>query len=72
LNCSIHQGCQMVHFKTKNANFGIFWKALRWTTLGYFIVIWYNYLSFGIFIAILVYFEPFGIFLSIFRRFDLL
>jgi hypothetical protein len=25
------QGCQMVYFKTKNSNLGIFWRVLEWT-----------------------------------------
>jgi hypothetical protein len=29
-----NQGCQMVVFQTKNANFDIFWKALVWIFLG--------------------------------------
>jgi hypothetical protein len=35
------QGCQMVHFQTKYPNFGIFWKALEWKILVYFMDIWY-------------------------------
>jgi hypothetical protein len=30
------QGCQMVYFKTKNPNLGIFWSALEWKMLVYF------------------------------------
>jgi hypothetical protein len=34
------QGCQMVYFRSKNANFGVFWKDLG-KKLVYFLVIWY-------------------------------
>jgi hypothetical protein len=30
------QGCRMVYFQTKNANFGIFWGALERKMLDYF------------------------------------
>jgi hypothetical protein len=36
------QGCQMVYFKTKNLNLGIFWRALEWKMLVYFTTDWYN------------------------------
>jgi hypothetical protein len=38
------QGCQMVNFKTKNRNLGIFWRALEWKMLVYFTVITYDHL----------------------------
>jgi hypothetical protein len=34
------QGCQMVYFRTKNPNFGIFWRVLQWKLLVYFMAIW--------------------------------
>jgi hypothetical protein len=33
------QGCQMVHFQTKNPNLGKFWRALEWEMLLYFMAI---------------------------------
>jgi hypothetical protein len=32
------QGCQMVHFRTKNANLGKYWWALEWKNVGIFYV----------------------------------
>jgi hypothetical protein len=34
------QGCQTVYFRTKNPNFGKFWRDLEWKLLVYFITIW--------------------------------
>jgi hypothetical protein len=34
-----NQGCQMVYFNTKNPNLGIFWRALEWKMLVYFMTI---------------------------------
>jgi hypothetical protein len=34
------QGCQMVYFHTKNANFGKFLKVVGWKMLVYFVAIW--------------------------------
>jgi hypothetical protein len=42
------QGCQMVYFKTKNPNLGIFWRALEWK-------MWYIIRPFGIIYDHLVY-----------------
>jgi hypothetical protein len=33
------QGCQMVHFQTKNPNLGKLWRALTWKRLIYFMAI---------------------------------
>jgi hypothetical protein len=45
----------MVNFCTKNANFGIFWKALGWKFLvcGHLVFLW-PYLHIGIFLPALV------------------
>jgi hypothetical protein len=43
----LHQGCQMVYFKTKNLKLGIFWRALEWKMLVYFAAVWYNFLPIG-------------------------
>jgi hypothetical protein len=45
---SAGQGCQMIYFKTKNTNLGIFWRALEWKMLVYFTATWYNLWPFGI------------------------
>jgi hypothetical protein len=43
---AVHQGCQMVYFKTKNPELGKFWRALDWKNdifychLEYFTDIW--------------------------------
>jgi hypothetical protein len=37
---SVHQGCQMVFFQTKNPNLGKFWRALEWKKLVYSMSIW--------------------------------
>jgi hypothetical protein len=50
------QGCQMGYFKTKNPNFGKFWRSLDWKMLIYFMAIWNILWSFGIGIL-----RPFGI-----------
>jgi hypothetical protein len=38
-----NQGCQMVYFKTKKPNLGIFWKALEWKMSVYFTAVWYHF-----------------------------
>jgi hypothetical protein len=48
------QGCQMKYFNTKNAILGIFWRALEWKMLIYFMAI-------GRFNGHLVHFPHFGI-----------
>jgi hypothetical protein len=35
------QGCQMVKLHTRIPNLGIFWMALEWKLLVYYITIWY-------------------------------
>jgi hypothetical protein len=50
------QGCQMVSLRTKNPNLGKFWRALDWTMLIYFMVIWNILQTFGIFYDHLVHF----------------
>jgi hypothetical protein len=50
------QGCQMLHFQTKNPNLGTFWWVLQWKMLEYFIFIRYILQQFGIFYGHLVYF----------------
>jgi hypothetical protein len=58
-----HQGCQMVYFKTKKPNMGIFWRALEWKMLVYFRAVWYNiHWPFDIVCGHLVYFFRFGMF----------
>jgi hypothetical protein len=59
---ALFQGCQIVWFKTKNTNLGLFWRALEGKILD---ILW----PFGIFYGHLVYFMaiwyilwPFGIF----------
>jgi hypothetical protein len=49
------QGCQMVCFHTKNSNSGIFWQALHWKMMAYFIVIWNILGHFGKLFAVLVF-----------------
>jgi hypothetical protein len=39
---SVRQCCQMVYFKTKSPSLGIFWRALEWKMLVYFLAIGYN------------------------------
>jgi hypothetical protein len=51
ISLCIVQGCQMVYFKTKNPNLGIFWRALE-----YFVAIWNTLQPFGMFHGHLVYF----------------
>jgi hypothetical protein len=58
------QGCQMVYFRTKNTNLGIFWsdwKRKYWYFL-YFTVIWYILWPLGSICSHLVDFSHFGIF----------
>jgi hypothetical protein len=43
------QGCQMVYFQTKDPYLGIFWKALEYTMLVYFVAIWNILQPFGVF-----------------------
>jgi hypothetical protein len=51
-----------LYFRTKNANFGLFWRAFGWKLLVYIfprplvfsLQYWYILLAFGIFAAILV------------------
>jgi hypothetical protein len=43
------QGCQMFHLRTKNYNSRIFWKALEWKLLVYFMAI-------GMFMAIGIFY----------------
>jgi hypothetical protein len=37
-----HQGWQMVYFKIKRPNLGIFWRALKWKMLAYFTAVCYH------------------------------
>jgi hypothetical protein len=47
----------MVYFKTKNPNLGLFWRALEWKMLVYFMAIRYYHLCpFGVVCGRLVYF----------------
>jgi hypothetical protein len=48
----LRQDCQMVYLHTSNPNFGIFWKAIDWTILVYFMPLWCTY----VFSGYLVYF----------------
>jgi hypothetical protein len=43
----LKQGCQMVHFQTKNPNLGIFFWALECKVLFYFMTIWNILWQFG-------------------------
>jgi hypothetical protein len=52
----------MVYFKTEKPNLCIFWRALKWTLLVYFTVVWYNLCPFGIVCGHLVYFSRFSMF----------
>jgi hypothetical protein len=47
----------MVYFNTKNRNLGIFWRALEWQTLVYFMTTCNILWPFGIIYGRLVYFE---------------
>jgi hypothetical protein len=51
-----YQDCQIVYFKTKNPNLGVYWRALECKMFVYFTAIWYNLLSLGI-----IYVWSFGI-----------
>jgi hypothetical protein len=42
---------------TKNPNLGIFWRALEWKLLVFFMAIWFILQPFGIFCSFLVCFE---------------
>jgi hypothetical protein len=53
---TLHQGCQIVHFQTKDSNLGKYWRVLQWKMLIYFISIWYSLRTFGIVFGHLVYF----------------
>jgi hypothetical protein len=46
----------MVYFVPKNPNLEIFWRALVWKMLVYFMTVWHNLRTFGIFIDHLVKF----------------
>jgi hypothetical protein len=46
----------MVYFNTKNPSLVIFWRALEWYMLVYFMAIWYSLRQFGVFYSNLVYF----------------
>jgi hypothetical protein len=50
------QGCQRVHFQTKNRNLGTFWRVLQWKMLVYFMDIWSILLQFDKVYVHLVYF----------------
>jgi hypothetical protein len=50
------QGCQMVHFQTKNPNLGKFWNALHWKMLIYLMAICNISGTFGVFYGHLVHF----------------
>jgi hypothetical protein len=49
----------MVKFHTQNPTLGIFWRALEWKMLEYFVTIWYILRQFGIFYDNFVYFKAF-------------
>jgi hypothetical protein len=53
---STTQCCQMGYFQTKNPNVGLFWRALDWKILIYFIAIGNILWTFGIFYDHLVHF----------------
>jgi hypothetical protein len=50
------QGCQMLHFHTKNTNLGISWRALEWKMLVCFMAIRNILCPLGVFYVHLVYF----------------
>jgi hypothetical protein len=50
------KGCQIVCFRTKNPDVGVFWRALDWKVLKYFVSIWNILQTFGIFYDHLVHF----------------
>jgi hypothetical protein len=57
----VYQDCQQLHFHTKYAKSGTFWKALGWKSVAYFVAVWYLYIlpfwhslwPFGILVATL-------------------
>jgi hypothetical protein len=50
----------MVYFHAQNPNLGIFWRALEWIILLYFISIWNILWQFGIILLVIfVYLHPF-------------
>jgi hypothetical protein len=55
----------MVYFKTKSPNLGIFWRALEWKMLVYFMAIWYNVWPFGVVCGHFGIFSRFGILVGI-------
>jgi hypothetical protein len=63
---TIHQGCQMVCFQTKNPDLGKFWRVLQWKIFFehwvYLMAIGNILWTFGIFCGHLVYFAPFWYF----------
>jgi hypothetical protein len=52
----VNQGCQMVHFQTKNPNLSLVWRAFEWTMFIYFMTNWSILWPFGI-----IYGHLFGI-----------
>jgi hypothetical protein len=75
---SFRRGCQMVYLNTKIPIFGIFWRALEWKILVYYLALWYiwwpfvNFMIFGKFnghllnlVNIFVHFLHFG---TLYRR----
>jgi hypothetical protein len=65
----LDQGCQMVHFQTKNPNLGKFWRAFDWEMLIYFLAILAILRTFGIFYHHLNYFTDIWDILSPFELF---
>jgi hypothetical protein len=55
----------MVSFKTKNTNWGKFWRALDWEMFLYFMAIWNILRTFGIFYDHLVHLCSFGTFFPV-------
>jgi hypothetical protein len=55
----------MVYFQTKNSNMGTLWRALKWTTLGYFMAIGNILRQFGIFNGHTINCWYFGLFFPI-------
>jgi hypothetical protein len=54
------QGCQMVHFRTKNPNLGKFCRVLQWKMFVYFTAIWYILRPFGMLVGHFDMFSRFG------------
>jgi hypothetical protein len=52
-------------FSNKNPNLGIFWRALEYKMLVYFMAIWNIWQPFGIPYSHLVHFWSFGVFLHV-------